>query len=181
MKIMYNTIIKNIDILNVVFAIVATVALLMNDADILQACIILVATITLLATKYQFNRVFIFLTYTSSTFFFAFLYAKTVTDYTENTQHLIIVIAVSLLVGIIGATLKLGSNTLSFVWITMHILIFITAFQMTSHTVFIKALWSSNTQFYTISQYYPYLLAGFLIGVFLEKYQVAIKKDRRDD
>lgn len=177
---MYNTIIKNIDILNVVFAIVATVMLLINENAYLLSCIILVTTFALFATKYTFSRLFIFLTYTGSTFFFAYLYGETMTSIVTASNYLLIIIVIAVVVGLIASFIKLGSNTLSFVWLIMHILVFITAFQMTNHTSFLQAFWSNNAQLYTISQYYPYLLAGFLIGVFLEKYQAAIQRDRRD-
>lgn len=178
---MYNTIIKNIDIVNVVFAIVATVMLLINENAYLLSCTILVTTFALLVTKYRFNRLFTFLTYAGSAFFFAYLYGETITNVATASNYLLIIIAIASVIGLIASFVKLGSSTLSFVWLIMHLLVFITAFQMTNHTSFLQAFWSNNAQLYTISQYYPYLLAGFLIGVFLEKYQVAIKRDRRED
>ncbi len=173
---MYTSIIKNCDILNVVFALIATVMLLINEQAILLSAIILLTTFALLATKYKFNRLLIFVTYFGSALFFISLYGKTITTISFG-----VMVALSAVIGIIAVSLKLGSNTLSFVWVIMHILVFITAFQMTNYTSFLSALWSNNAQLYTISQYYPYLLAGFLIGVFFEKYQMALKRDRRED
>ncbi len=182
---MYNTIIRKIDIINLVFSIVATVALLVNEHALFEAIIIIVATLTLVATKYRFNKLFIFVTYSFSILLLGIIFTNTAGQFLfENISiltNIYFVIAVAIIIGGIAAFTTLGTNALSMVWLVFHLFMFVSAIQMTNHVPFIKALWSSNAQLYTIREYYPFIIAGFLIGMFLEKYQKAIKHDRNND
>jgi len=182
---MYNTIIRKIDIINLVFSIVATVALLVNEHALFEAIIIIAATLTLVVTKYRFNKLFIFVTYSFSILFLGIIFTNTAGQFLfENISiltNIYFVIAVAIIIGGIAAFTNLGTNSLSMVWLVFHLFMFVSAIQMTNHVPFIKALWSSNAQLYTIREYYPFIIAGLLIGIFLEKYQKAIKHDQNND
>lgn len=181
---MYSTIIQKIDILNIVFAILATATLIMNEFAFLEALLIIASTVTLFITKHRYNKVFIFLTYTCSVFFFGLLFSRAADSFLLNSMtiptNIAIVLLVAVIIGGISAFANFGSNTLSVVWLTLHLLMFVASVQMSTHISFISALWSNNAQLYTIREYYPFLIAGMLIGVFLEKYQVEMKKDHRN-
>ncbi|MGN1385867.1 MAG: hypothetical protein ACI4XS_04615 [Bacillus sp. (in: firmicutes)] len=182
---MYTTIIQKLDITNLVFGILAVITLIWNENAYVEALIILVATLALVASKYRFHRLLIFLTYSCSILFLGIIFSKSTEDVVINgmkmPSNLIWITIIAVLVGAVCAFFKLGTNSMTAVLITFHILMFISAIKMSTSVPFIKALWSSNAQLYTVHTYYPILIASLLLGVFLEKYQIEIKKDRRND
>lgn len=182
---MYTTIIQKLDIMNLVFGILAVITLTWNENAYVEALIILVATLALVASKYRFHRLLIFLTYNCSILFLGIIFSKSTEEVVINglkmPSNFLWIAIIAILVGAAAAFFRLGTNSMTVVLITFHILMFISAIQLSNSIPFIKALWSSNAQLYTVHSYYPILMASLLLGVFLEKYQVEIKKDRRND
>lgn len=182
---MYTTIIHKLDIANLVFGILAVVTLIWNENAYVEALIIITATLALVASKYRFHRLLIFLTYSCSILFLGIIFSKSTEDVVINglkmPSNLIWIIAIAIIVGGVCAFFKLGTNSMTALLIAFHILMFISAIKMSANISFIKALWSSNAQLYTVHTYYPILIASLLLGIFLEKYQIEMKKDRRND
>ena len=182
---MYTTIIQKLDIMNIVFAVLATVTLIWNENTYIEAAIIMVATLALLASKYRFHRLLIFLTYSCSILFLGIILSKSTEEVVINglkmPSNLFWVVIIAVIVGAAAAFFRLGTNSMTVVLITFHILMFVSAIRLSDSVPFIKALWSSNAQLYTVHSYYPILIASLLLGIFLEKYQVEMKKDRRND
>lgn len=184
-KNMYSFLIQKMDMFNVFLALLATIALICNEQAYLQALLIIGSAVTLIATKYKFNRAIIFLTYACSIFYFGLFFTK-ITDIVplqsimlpSNVGYILIL---AITIGTIASYANFGSNTLSVVWLTLHLFILISTFQLSNQTSFFAAYWSEISQLYTIQTYYPFLLAGLLIGIYLEKYQVEIKRERRNN
>ena len=174
---MYTTLIQKLDIMNIVFAVLATVTLIWNENTYIEAAIIMVATLALLASKHRFHRLLIFLTYSCSILFLGIIFSKSTEEVVINGLKM----PSNLLWIVIIAFFRLGTNSMTVVLITFHILMFVSAIRLSDSVPFIKALWSSNAQLYTVHSYYPILIASLLLGVFLEKYQIEMKKDRRND
>lgn len=180
---MYNSIIRKLDILNIVLAIVAMVALIVNQQAYLIALLLIISTISLVMTKHRFNKLFIFLTYTFTMTLFGILLVKVVDKIWLGSMllpsNIIIILIMSLLIGGVAALAKFGTNTLSIVYFCLHILMIISAFQVNNLSI-LQSFWSFDAQIYTVQKLYPFLIAALLIGLFLEKYQMEIKRDRRN-
>lgn len=180
---MYNAIIQKLDILNIFLAVIAVIALILNSHAYLEAFILLIATLTLFATKYKCNRTFIFLSYTCSFIIFGLLFAKAAKEILFHSiivpSNVAVVIIIAVIIGAITAYAKFGSNTLSIVWFCLHILMLISSIQIDFHS-FLQSIWSNEAQIFTIREFYPFLIASMLIGAFLEKYQMEIKRDRHN-
>ncbi|WP_042350671.1 hypothetical protein [Bacillus massiliigorillae] len=181
---MYNAIIQKLDILNLILALIGMIALILNNHAYVTAIILILATLTLVSTKYKFNRALIFTTYTCSFIIFGLLFSKAAKEVFFHSflmpSNIAIIILVAVIIGGIAAFAKFGSNTLSIVWFCLHILILISSIQVDLHS-FLGSIWSNEAQVFTIREFYPFLIASMLIGVFLEKYQVEIKRDRRNN
>ncbi|MFS0780149.1 hypothetical protein [Bacillus sp. 1P06AnD] len=181
---MYSSIIQKIDIINCIFAVVSIFALIWNTNSYIEAVMIIVATITLIATKSAFNRTLIFITYAFSALIFGLLFSMLAETTTFNSfmlpSNYLSVAVLALIIGIIAAYARLESSILTLVWFTLYALMIISSFIM-KDIPFLQALWSREAQLYMMQKFYPFLLASMFIGVFLEKYQVAMKRDHRSD
>ena len=182
---MYSTIIQKIDIINIVFAILATVTLIWNENAYVEALILIIATLALVASKYRFNSLLIFLTYSCSILFLGIIFSKSTEEMVLSgvtvPTNLIWIILIAVIAGAVATFFKLGTSSLTVLLTAFHILMFVSAIQLSDNIPFVQALWSSNAQLYTVRTFYPILIACLLLGVFLEKYQNEMKKDRRND
>ncbi|MEH6944282.1 hypothetical protein [Bacillus sp. JJ722] len=181
---MYNSIIRKLDILNILLAVIAVIALILNSHAYITATILLIATLTLFVTKYKFNKAFIFLTYTCSFIIFGLLFAKAAKEIFFHSiivpSNIAVVIILAIIIGAVATFANFGSNTLSIIWFCLHILMLISSIQIDFHSFF-QSIWSNEAQIYTIREFYPFLIASMLIGAFLEKFQVEIKRDRHNN
>ncbi|WP_050616374.1 hypothetical protein [Bacillus testis] len=181
---MYSDMIKKIDIIICIAAAASVIALWLNTHAFIESIIIIIATVTLVASKSVFNRTLIFVAYAFSSLLLGLLFSMLAETITFNSfmlpSNYLSVVLLALLIGLIAAYARLESSILSVVWFTLYVLMII-ASAMLKDISFLHAFWSKDAQLYMMQKFYPFLLASMLIGVFMEKYQIAMKRDRRSD
>ncbi|MGM9926098.1 MAG: hypothetical protein ACI35R_17775 [Bacillus sp. (in: firmicutes)] len=182
---MYNIVIQKFDMLNAVLALIAVIALILNSHAYVAALILMIATIALIAAKYKYHKALIFIAYACSIGLFGILFEKSAEEFFQGSLSSLsdigIILGAAIVIGAIAAFRRFGTNTLSIVWFCLHILILLASTQIMGSDSFLRSLWSDEAQIYTIRSYYPFLLASMLVGVFLEKYQFEIKRERQNN
>lgn len=181
---LYLSIIRKIDLFNILFALFGAMALWIYEGAWLELSVMLTSTLLLLISKYKYNRPIIFFAYFFSTLFFAILFAKTSEEFSVKfsliPSSIYGLIGITILIGLVAAAARFGTSTLSLVWLTLHLLVFFATLQMSQYTSFFKAFWSSNAQMIAVQEYYPFIVMGMLIGVFLEKFQMELMRDYKN-
>ncbi|WP_108671570.1 hypothetical protein [Peribacillus acanthi] len=178
---MFMKIIRQIDGLNTMLAVLGAIAILFIDFNIVEGILLVIASLLLLLSKYRPLRSVIFFSYVSSIAFLGNLFLRTTEETNNSTiwlpSSITTVIIFAIVIAAIASLSRFGTTTLSFIWLALHLLIFISSLQM-GH--FIQSFWSFNSQFLAIHQYYPFLIMSMLIGVFLEKFQLEMIREYRN-
>jgi hypothetical protein len=178
---MFINIIRQIDGLNTLLAVLGAMALIFVDLNILEAILLVVTSLLLLLSKYRPHRSVIFFSYLSSIVFLGNLFLKTTEDAGKSTiwlpSSIFTLVIFAIVIAAIASLSRFGTTTLSIVWLTMHLLIFVSSLQLGN---FIQSFWSFNSQLLAIHQYYPFLIMSMLIGVFLEKFQLEMIREYRN-
>lgn len=182
---MFISIIRKIDMVNVFFAIIVAIALIWNEREYIQALILLISAISLLITKYKYSKASIFISYTCSLFFFGILLTK-LTEVASFQSimlptNVFVILLISIIIAFIASYIQFGSGTLTIVWFILHLLMIGSTIHLSESSSLLAVYWSNEAQTYTIHSFYPFLLAGMLIGIYLEKYQIAIKREKNNN
>ncbi|WP_163099074.1 hypothetical protein [Peribacillus alkalitolerans] len=178
---MFMNIIRQIDGLNIILAVLGAIALIFVDMNILEGILLVISSLLLFLSKYRPQRSVIFFSYLSSILFLGNLFLKTTEETSRSSiwlpSNITTLALFTAIIAAIAALSRFGTTTLSIVWLTTHILIFISSLQIGS---FIDSFWSYNSLFLAIHRYYPFLIMSMLIGVFLEKFQLEMIREYRN-
>ena len=85
---------------------------------------------------------------------------------------------IAALISIITIVIRSNTSTLTLFWFALHILIIVYGFM--EGTTFWSSVWSPETVQSVFKTFYSVLIAFFLIGVFLDRFQTELKREYRD-
>ncbi|MBM7690991.1 hypothetical protein JOC77_000394 [Peribacillus deserti] len=179
---MYLKGLRILDMINIVFGLFTALLLFVYHSIWIDGLLIAASVILLWKTKFNNRKLLLFSAYFISSWYLASLLTSPVLLETihvrELHMHPLWIPVIALLIGLIAASFRFGTSTLTFIWFSLFILVSIEAiFQGGTGAGMLHRFWTASLLAETIHRFFPFLIAAACIGIFLEKFQNALVID----
>ena len=172
---MFNDIMKRIDYANMIGFLAGGLILLLVRAEYLIGFLVLAAGVLLIWSKVNRATIIYLVTYFIHLFFAGIIiYGHFINNEQTWSNYAFIGIA-ALAIAVMAFLVRTNTGTLSLFWLSLHILLIIQAFITPGS--FMSDYWSINSIQQVFHSFYPLLIAVFLIGLFLDRFQTEIKRE----
>ncbi|PLT29046.1 hypothetical protein [Peribacillus deserti] len=177
---MYLKGLRVLDSINILFSLFTALVLFIYHSIWLDGLLIAASAFLLWKTKYNNRKWLLFLAYFISSWYLASMLTSPIVLETVHIQelhlHPLWIPVIALGIGIIAASFRFGTSTLTFIWFSLFIVVTIAAVYQGGSGL-LHRYWTASLLAETIHRFYPLLIAAACIGVFLEKFQKALVID----
>lgn len=178
---MFQNILRSIDILTIILSVTAIYSMVFMETDLINSLLIILSPLLLLIAKYKGSRTLLFLAYLCTTIFFTSIIYNALstgsTDYFHSGASSFFIALIAITVSLSAAIIGFGTNTLTILWISLHILVLRQTLILYSASAFFEHFWSEKALDTVIRHDYPFILMIIWLGLFLDKYQRELSRE----
>lgn len=144
----------------------------------LMGALLLAAGILLIISKLNGRPFIYFMTYLVHLCLIGLLIFELLSIEWLSISPYLLVVCIAALISLIAVIIRSNTSTLSLFWLALHILIL--AYGFIGEGTFWATVWSPGSVQAVFKTFYSILIAFFLIGVFLDRFQNELKREYRD-
>ena len=146
--------------------------------SLLTGVLLLAAGVLLIISKRNGTPFIFFTTYLVHLFLIGLFISEQLSFGWLSTGPYLLLAITAALISLIAVMIRSNTSTLTLFWLALHILIIIYGF--ISGDAFFSSVWSPLSVHAVFKSFYAVLIAFFLIGVFLDRFQTELKREYRD-
>ncbi len=144
----------------------------------LMGVLLLTAGVLLIFSKLYGKPLIYFMTYLVHLYLIGLLIFDLLSIKWLSTSPNFFIGFIAALISIIAVIIRSNTSTLTLFWLALHILII--AYGFVGDDTFWSTVWSPESVEAVFHTFYSVLIAFFLIGVFLDRFQNELKREYRD-
>jgi hypothetical protein len=144
----------------------------------LMGVLLLVAGVLLIISKLNGRPLIYFMTYLVHLYLIGLLIFELLSIEWLSISPYLFVICLAAMISLIAVIIRSNTSTLTLFWLALHILIL--AYGFVGGGTYWATVWSPESVQAVFKTFYSILIAFFLIGVFLDRFQNELKREYRD-
>jgi hypothetical protein len=144
----------------------------------LTGVLLLAAGVLLIISKLYGTPFIFFMTYLVHLYLIGLLIYELLSINSLSINPYLLMAFIATPVSLIAVIIRSNTSTLTLFWLALHILILVYGF--TGEGTFWTSVWSPESVQSIFKTFYSVLIAFFLIGVFLDRFQTEIKREYQD-
>ena len=179
---MLQNLLRTIDIITILLAAAAAYSMIVLETALVNSLLIAAAPVLLLIAKYKGSKLLLFFAYMCTTLYFTAVLYDTFSEgaerYFTSGWPAVLLAAAALIISIAAAIIGFGTNTLTILWFMLHLLVIRQTLVLYVPSSFFSHFWARETADMAITRGYPVLLMAVWLGLFLDKYQRELRRER---
>lgn len=144
----------------------------------LIGALLLIAGVLLIRSKHHGTPLIFFMTYFVHLYLIGLFIFELLSIHWLSISPYIFMAILAVLISLIAVIIRSNTSTLTLFWFALHILIFVYGFF--GGGTFWASVWSPESVQSIFKTFYSVLIACFLVGIFLDRFQTELKREYQD-